>query len=619
MQIKSRIFAVVFSLAILFTLPVLALKPDKDKPGKPKEFFKPELYISSSNVELRDVIGQLPNKQEWDSFFLRYGQNFHVFIDPRSGNPTNIIGPIPMIPGNGSGNRVALSDISQKLKRNVTSIDSNVVADLFREFVRENRKTLGIDVKQMGKIKADQVSEELWQISVLQQINGIPVRHGRLIGTISHGNLIVIGTSNWSDVRMDTIARVPREKALEKGFGHAGGRKAEDQLWKNATLEVVAYAPSEFQSGESFTGPIGKGIRHRLVWSFGFQRERDGERWEALVDAHNEELIAFEDKNETIKQRIIGAVYPLTNTEVCPSAEFCGIMQQSFPMPWADTGLTSPNNFTNSNGVFEWTSGLVTTALNGKFIRVADNCGALSKSANGWINLGGVNGQHDCTTPGSGGAGNTASSRSAFYELNKIAEQARGWLPANAWLQQQLTANVNINNTCNAFWNGSTVNFYRSGGGCRNTGELAGVFDHEWGHGLDDFDSGGVLSNSSEAYADIAAIYRYQASCVGHGFFWTADDGCGQTADGTGFNANESQTGVHCDTNCSGVRDADWARHVPATPDTPQNYVCSQCLTSSGPCLHRERKFNFIDTVFWERFSGGSSEFFFGAGKGILK
>ena len=35
---------------------------------------------------------------------------------------------------------------------------------------------------------------------------------------------------------------------------------------------------------------------------------------------------------------------------------------------------------------------------------------------------------------------------------------------------------MNINSTCNAFWNGSTINFYRSGGGCRNTGELAAVF-----------------------------------------------------------------------------------------------------------------------------------------------
>ena len=40
--------------------------------------------------------------------------------------------------------------------------------------------------------------------------------------------------------------------------------------------------------------------------------------------------------------------------------------------------------------------------------------------------MGGTNGQHDCTVPGGHSAGDTASSRSAFYEINKIAEQARG-------------------------------------------------------------------------------------------------------------------------------------------------------------------------------------------------
>ncbi|HYN64423.1 MAG TPA: hypothetical protein VES36_07460, partial [Candidatus Limnocylindrales bacterium] len=200
------------------------------------------------------------------------------------------------------------------------------------------------------------------------------------------------------------------------------------------------------------------------------------------------------------------------------------------------------------------------------------------------IGLGVTNNQHDCTT-GGGGAGNTPASRTAFYEVNKLAEQARGWLPTNSWLQSRLTTNVNLTQTCNAFWNGVSINFYRSGGGCRNTGEIAGVFDHEWGHGLDDFDANGTLSSSSEAYADIAAIYRLQASCVGHGFFQTVDSGCGQTADGTGFNANEALTGAaYCATDCSGVRDTDWVKHNPSTPATALGFVCGQCTTGPGPC-----------------------------------
>jgi hypothetical protein len=262
-------------------------------------------------------------------------------------------------------------------------------------------------------------------------------------------------------------------------------------------------------------------------------------------------------------------------------------MQSGYSMPFTNTGLAAPNDFTNSAGVYNWPGGTATTTLAGRFVRIVDTCGAISmpSGANGNIQMGGTNGQHDCTTPGSGGAGNTPASRTAFFETNKIAEMGRGYLPANTWLTQQLLTNVNLNNTCNAFWNGTSVNFYRSGGGCRNTGELAGVFDHEWGHGLDDFDANGVLSNSSEGYADIAAIYRYQDSCVGHGFWWTSDRGCGPTPDGTGFNANEAQTGpAHCSTDCSGVRDSDYLKHTPNTPDTALGYVCANCSASSGPC-----------------------------------
>ncbi|GBC84344.1 hypothetical protein HRbin11_00769 [bacterium HR11] len=72
---------------------------------------------------------------------------------------------------------------------------------------------------------------------------------------------------------------------------------------------------------------------------------------------------------------------------------------------------------------------------------------------------------------------------------------------------------------------------------------------------------------------------------MGYGFFWTANQGCGQTADGTGYNVNEAQVGsAHCALDCSGVRDADWDKHADHTPDTPQNFVCPKCSSGTGPC-----------------------------------
>src|SRR5439155_19007108 len=136
--------------------------------------------------------------------------------------------------------------------------------------------------------------------------------------------------------------------------------------------------------------------------------------------------------------------------------------------------------------------GTAVTTLSGPFIKVADVCGAITRSSTCGADIDmGLNAGTDCTVPAGASAGDTRSSRTGYYHLNRIKENARAYLPGNAWLNAQLTDNVNINNTCNAFWNGSTVNFYRSGGGCRNTGEISAVFLHEWGHGLSANDGAG--------------------------------------------------------------------------------------------------------------------------------
>jgi len=552
-----------------------------------RAFFKPDLTISTSNVPLAEMgldKSNLRRSSAWSRFFQKYGQDVNVWIDPRSGTPTNVLGAFPMIPGDGFGNKLTLSDMGQQLGRSVSMVDEYVVGEAVLKFISENAEVFGIDVSQLGAPTVSQVTEYLWQVYIPQQINGIPVRHGRVIATISHGNMILFGTESWGNANVRTLPSNSADQALKRGLERAGLTYMPTQFWKDMELEVLPFAPQDKQTGSTFVGQMGEGYAHRLAWVYGFREEGSHNTWEVSVDAHTGEVLAIEDKNQYLAANITGGIYPLTSTDICPTNQTCGTMQANSPMPWANTGLAAPNNFTNGAGVFNYTSGTVTTTLSGKYVRISDACGAVSATGSGNVAMGGTNGQHDCTT-GGGGAGNTPASRSAFYEVNKLAELARGWLPTNTWLQGQLLSNVNINSTCNAFWNGSSINFYRSGGGCRNTGEIGAVFDHEWGHGMDDFDAAGALSNSSEAYADVAAIYRLQASCVGHGFFWTSNRGCGQTADGTGYNQNEAQSGAaHCNTDCSGVRDSDWAKHSDNTPDTPQNFVCTKCSASTGPC-----------------------------------
>ena len=81
-----------------------------------------------------------------------------------------------------------------------------------------------------------------------------------------------------------------------------------------------------------------------------------------------------------------------------------------------------------------------------------------------------------------------------------------------------ITSNVNIASNCNAFYNGNSINFYTSGGGCNNTG-FSTVISHEWGHGVDDVLGGISQTNGlSEGWGDIIGLYITGQPILGDGF-----------------------------------------------------------------------------------------------------
>ena len=166
-----------------------------------------------------------------------------------------------------------------------------------------------------------------------------------------------------------------------------------------------------------------------------------------------------------------------------------------------------------------------------------------------------------------GGSGNTHSSRTMYYHVTHIADIASKHLPSESWLKGQLNANVNINNSCNAFWNGSTINFYRSGGGCNNSGENTAIIAHEWGHGMDHFDvEGGISKPSGEGIADLYAAFYDGTSCIGRGFL--PNRLCRVKGD-----MCKSSSG------CTGVRDIDYMQHVSERPHT-MTWARSNCGNS---------------------------------------
>ena len=329
---------------------------------------------------------------------------------------------------------------------------------------------------------------DLIQIYVGRRIGVVPVRDSYLTAVINHGNLTLFGAHHWGDVEVATQPSIPSAAAQATLSAHLkgiqlGGDRQEPELI------LVPTAVGE----DPRTVSMGEGYRYRLCWVLRPELPGSLGRWEALVDAHTGELLSFTDTlTYATTRKAVGGIYPISNDGEPPD----GIEQPGYPMPYADLTTLSGTLFTDAGGNYPvCVDGEVTTTLSGRYIRIEDFCGPLAESSPGDIDLG-TSGGIDCDVPsGSDSLGNTHAARTAFFELNRIAEQARGYLPGNEWLQRQLTAVTNIPDfgypefNCNAFWDETTVNFFTSGslpqGGpdCSNTGELAGVLDHEWGHG----------------------------------------------------------------------------------------------------------------------------------------
>jgi subtilisin-like proprotein convertase family protein len=104
-----------------------------------------------------------------------------------------------------------------------------------------------------------------------------------------------------------------------------------------------------------------------------------------------------------------------------------------------------------------------------------------------------------------------------FFHTNHIIQQAKQYVQS-PWFDRQLTANVNLTQTCNAHWDGTTINFYSGGGGCANTALISDVVFHEWGHGLD-HNSGGIADGGfSEGFGDIMSMINTESNVLGIGF-----------------------------------------------------------------------------------------------------
>jgi len=545
--------ALVASL-LLAALPAPAIQPYQPDPATEATRRMPARSFHDDALDVTPSLGldaarDAALQARLAGFTQRHGTAWELRWDTRGDRPNVVQGSgVPLIPGRGN----TLSPAAFGLTPDAVP-DREQVAREGRRFIDETAELLGtrgLDLRlDEARSSAFGDGSPRWFLEYAQYHDGVRVEGAFVYLRIAHGNIVQFGAERIGEVALDATPTLTRDAAFAAAWRELGF-PADTRLAETVeagTLAIHPRLPAGEQPGMAFSGARGSGYAHLLAWRYVFRLEGDWATWQVLVDAHDGHVVDARDLTVYTDATVTGGIYPTTNTD------------PEIVVPFPFTAVTNNGaKVTDSEGVYDYTGGTATSTLNGRYFRMSDACGSisLSNTSTGNLDFGSGSGT-DCTTPGSGGAGNTHASRSGFYHLTRINEKARSILPDNSWLRTTVTANMNISQTCNASWNGSSLNFFKSGGGCSNTGEIAAVFLHEWGHGLDS-NTGGAANEygSGEAVGDTFAFLETRDSCIGPNF-------------------RPGRVCFGC-TTCTGVRDVnDFSLLGSRTLATPANVTAS--------------------------------------------
>ncbi len=542
-----RIFIVSILLNMLCHLPAAAFDVPEEKPKLPTKLENAIKQVDYQRYSVRPEsrkfdYGFSPADalQGWGAFEKQYDKQWRTEIDARTNIPLLIEGKgIPFVPGKGNQLKESAFDIKVPHRQKVLNLtEISKVAEVFlaqnKDLLRVEKETLILDEKASKGFGKNNRYWTLRYQHVLPDpdIGPIPVRSAYVFFRINHGNLTQFGNQLATTPQgINTSGIISKQAAIDKALGlleNPSGVKMLDAVrdigQSDRTLQIVPFNKADGSLGHQLI---------RTVWIV-----TDNLSYEFWFDAHSGALVNIINKSHSTDAEVRGGIYPTTNTD----AE---VLRGLPHLSLINNGV---NKSTDASGVYDYDppGSLSTATLEGDYVRVNDQCGDGSTSISTSLPPGdlsfGMSAGTDCVTPGFGGDGNTHAARSSFYHVNLIKDKARYYLGVDTsdlhWLNNQLESKTNLTGSCNAFWDGIRLKFYQTTATCSNTGEIAGIFLHEFGHGLDANTNGAPPENSSsEAYGDTMAFLQTHDACIGDNF----------------------KPGIPCsygcDATCTGVRD----------------------------------------------------------------
>ena len=383
--------------------------------------------------------------------------------------------------------------------------------------------SFGWEAGQTGDLHVAKGSKHT-RVFAQQTVQGKLVLGTKLQAKFHGANLVMVGSTwfpaanlaegnEWSQSQVEAFLFA--EMASQEGqFGTQFVSDFEIQNWQAAWLPAQAQGSVELHPAWSLEVRGRRGVLpvRYLVWFDALTGE--------VVLRSNQVMHEAPSRPEAVATKppvnVFGQVsaqghenYPYDPSE--------NLMMPHLTIPLQPTAF-----FTDAEGLFNTSvvgdQGEVSLALQGLFATVYTNGNTPTAS----VNL--VEGYNGLTAPGN------LKEVSAYRSVNQIHDHMRTWLPEFSDLDVSLPVNIDVVGECNAFYDGSSVNFYDLGGGCNATSLIADVVYHEYGHAINDkfyqaqF-AGFINGAMNEGYADFWAMSLADVAEIGKGFYTDNNDG----------------------------------------------------------------------------------------------
>lgn len=341
---------------------------------------------------------------------------------------------------------------------------------------------------------------ELWLLVFGQRWHGLEVMDGRVDVRIRTDGSVPVFGSSWFAGAGAASDQPGLSVGAAMNVGRAGlsspGRQVKDQGADLALLPV---------DGE-------EGVGYRLVHRVRQATDDPPGQWTTYVDATDGRVWARENrvKYVTASGNVSGAILPYTYTDPFVTEN----------MKHAVVWHAADSTFADASGNFNLTNATpgesLFTAFRSPFLEV--------------INTAGRNSYLGAVVPPSGPvnfswtpATSDTAERNLFYQALQAHAYIKALDPGFNGLDYRVPASINIPQTCNAYWDGTGINFFAFGGSCPNTADIADVIFHEYGHGVTQYTwgNGSAYPNDAinEGLSDYLASTMTRNPIIGNNFF----------------------------------------------------------------------------------------------------